>query len=116
MILKALYDYYQMCGDLAPIGMEYKELGFILVISKNGSFVRFEDHRIDSKTANSFLVKKHVGRSSGIAPNYLYDNSSYVFGYAKEKSDKALECFTAFRNKVYEICELFPNISYLKAL
>ena len=102
MILKALYDYYQRCGDLAPIGMEYKELGFILVISKNGSFVRFEDHRIDSKTANSFLVKKHVGRSSGIAPNYLYDNSSYVFGYAKEKSDKALECFTAFRNKVYE--------------
>ena len=39
MILKALYDYYQRCGDLAPIGMEYKELGFILVISKNGSFV-----------------------------------------------------------------------------
>ena len=75
MILKALYDYYQRCGDLAPIGMEYKELGFILVISKNGSFVRFEDHRIDSKTANSFLVKKHVGRSSGIAPNYLYDKS-----------------------------------------
>ena len=104
MILKALYDYYQRCGDLAPIGMEYKELGFILVISKNGSFVRFEDHRIDSKTANSFLVKKHVGRSSGIAPNYLYDNSSYVFGYAKEKSDKALECFTAFIGVICTHC------------
>ena len=29
MILKALYDYYQRCGDLAPIGMEYKELKII---------------------------------------------------------------------------------------
>ena len=54
MILKALYDYYQRCDDLAPFGMEKKELGFILVISKNGSFVRFEDHRKDSKTANFF--------------------------------------------------------------
>lgn len=116
MILKALYDYYQRCGDLAPFGMEYKELGFILVISNTGNFLRFEDNRKDSKSATSFLVKKHVGRSSGIAPNYLYDNSSYVFGYAKGKSDKALECFTAFRNKVHEICKLFPNNSDLKAL
>ena len=48
MILKALYDYYQRCGDLAPIGMEYKELGFILVISKNGSFVRFKRNNLIS--------------------------------------------------------------------
>ena len=32
MILKALYDYYNRCGDLAPTGMEYKEISFLVVI------------------------------------------------------------------------------------
>ena len=33
MILKALYDYYHRSGDdVAPFGLEYKEIGFIIVI------------------------------------------------------------------------------------
>ena len=43
MILKALYDYYNRCGDLPMPGMEEKEIGFIIVLSKEGRFVRFED-------------------------------------------------------------------------
>lgn len=32
MILKALYDYYHRSGDdVAPFGLEYKEIGFIIV-------------------------------------------------------------------------------------
>ena len=31
MILKALYDYYHRSGDdVAPFGLEYKEIGFII--------------------------------------------------------------------------------------
>ena len=29
MILKALYDYYQRCENMAPTGMEYKEIAFL---------------------------------------------------------------------------------------
>ena len=43
MILKALYDYYNRCGNLPMPGMEEKEIGFILVVSKEGRFVSFED-------------------------------------------------------------------------
>lgn len=82
MILKALYDYYNRCGNLPAPGMELKEIGFIIVISNEGKFIRFEDRRIDKKSAQQFLVKKSVGRSSAPVANYLYDNSQYVFGYS----------------------------------
>ena len=82
MILKALYDYYNRCGDLPMPGMEEKEIGFIIVLSKEGRFVRFEDCRTGKSQARTYLVKKHVGRSSAIVANYLYDNSTYVLGYA----------------------------------
>ena len=87
MILKALYDYYHRCGDLPRKGMELKEIGFLIVINKEGQFIRFEDRRLDRRTAQKFLVKKQVGRASNIAPNYLYDNSKYVFGYSKKRDD-----------------------------
>ena len=33
MILKALYDYYHRSGNLPTMGMELKEIGFIIVIT-----------------------------------------------------------------------------------
>ena len=75
MLLKALYDYYHRSGNLPTMGMELKEIGFIIVIDKCGNFLRFEDRRIDKKSAQQFLVKKSVGRSSAPVANYLYDNS-----------------------------------------
>lgn len=85
MILKALYDYYHRCGNLPAPGMEEKEIGFLIVISKDGKFLRFEDCRIDNKHAKTFLVKKHVGRSSAAVANYLYDNSAYTLGISDRK-------------------------------
>lgn len=116
MILKALYDYYHRSDDMPAYGMEYKELGFILVIDENGEFQYFEDNRKDSKSATSFLVKKHVGRTSAIEANYLYDNSSYVFGYSRSDVVKDIKCFAAFKKKVKEISEMFPNDRDLNAL
>lgn len=86
MILKALYDYYNRCGNLPMQGMEEKEIGFLIVISGSGKFLRFEDCRIDNKHARTYLVKKHVGRSSAAVANYLYDNSAYVFGFSDRKN------------------------------
>ena len=69
MILKALYDYYHRSGDLPVLGMELKEIGFIIVIDKYGNFLRFEDTRIHKNSAQKFLVKKSVGRSSAPVAN-----------------------------------------------
>mgnify|MGYP004456381407 CR=1 FL=1 len=153
MILKALYDYYNRCDNLPKSGLEAKEIGFVIVISKNGEFRYIEDCRIDSKQARTYFVKKSVGRSSGILPNYLYDNSVYVLNYddklvqarhyvndkrecyengmlsskdkkhyedSKKYINKAEkrnpECYASFKNKILDICRLYPNNQALLAL
>ena len=107
MILQALYDYYHRCGNLPRKGMELKEIGFLIVVDKEGHFLRFEDRRIDKKQAQKFLVKKHVGRTSALAANWLYDNSGYVFGYS-DKGD-AMSQYRTFKDKVKSILESHPN-------
>lgn len=129
MILKALYDYYNRCGNLPASGMEEKGIGFVIVISKEGKFVRFEDCRIDNKQAKTYLVKKHVGRASGVVANYLYDNSSYVLGYAenakakkdvkeqtKKHPDRENACLEAFKEKVFSIYKTYPYSIDLAAI
>lgn len=114
MILKALYDYYERKGDLPRKGMELKEIGFLIVIDKKGNFVRFEDRRIDRNRAQSFLVKKHVNRTSAPLANYLYDNSAYVLGYS-EKGDGE-KCFDTFKAKVKSILQEYPQNDDIKAI
>lgn len=110
MILKALYDYYHRSGDLPVFGMELKEIGFIIVIDKNGKFIRFEDRRIDKKSAQQFLVKKSVGRSSAPVANYLYDNSQYVFGYSdKGDMETMRKYFDTFKDQIKKVYDLFPD-------
>ena len=107
MILKALYDYYNRCNNLPASGMEEKEIGFVIVISKEGNFVRFEDCRIDNKQARTYLVKKHVGRSSAVVANYLYDNSAYVLGYAEnEKAKKDVDNQTNLKSATCNIFDI----------
>ena len=107
MILQTLYDYYHRCGDLPQKGMELKEIGFLIVIDKEGHFLRFEDRRIDKKQAQRFLVKKHVGRTSALSANHLYDNSGYVFGYS-DKGDVMAQ-YQTFKDKVKRIFDLHPD-------
>lgn len=107
MILQALYNYYHRCGNLPRKGMELKEIGFLIVIDKDGHFLRFEDRRIDKKQAQKYLVKKHVGRTSALLANCLYDNSGYVFGYS-DKGDVTAQYHT-FKEKVKSIYESHPN-------
>ena len=115
MILQALYDYYNRSkGNLPTFGRELKEIGFLIVIDKNGNFLRFEDRRKDKKQAQKFLVKKSVGRSSAPVANYLYDNSAYVFGYS-DKGD-AMKYFDTFKRKVKDIYEAKPDNNDLKAI
>lgn len=114
MILQALYDYYHRCSNMPQKGMELKEIGFLIVIDKKGHFLRFEDRRIDKKQAQRFLVKKHVGRTSALTANYLYDNSSYVFGYS-DKGDVTAQYHT-FKNEVKRIYGLYPDNEAISAV
>lgn len=110
MILKELYEYYNRCDNLPKRGMEEKEIGFLLVLSRDGLFLRFEDCRIDRDHARVFLVKKHVGRSCGKVANYLYDNSDYVLGFLDKKDINRLE------DQLHNMESSFGNVEEINRL
>lgn len=112
MILKALYDYYERSKDKLPVyGRELKEVGFLIVIDKDGHFLRFEDRRKDKKQAQRFLVKKHVGRTCAVVANCLYDNSGYVFGYSEKGDVQAqYQCFKDMVNNIFKKHSNQPDI------
>lgn len=118
MILKALYDYYHRCkGALPAFGKELKEIGFLIVIDREGNFLRFEDRRIDSKHAHTFIVNKQIGRTSAPVANYLYDSSAYVFGYSDKKDfDGCRKYLETFKKKVAEIYKAAPDNADITAM
>lgn len=88
MILQALYDYYQRKADdpesgIAPEGFEWKELPFLIVIDREGTFVTLEDTREGEgkkKRARAWLVPTNGKRTAGIKASLLWDNIEYVLG------------------------------------
>lgn len=87
MILKALYDYYHRCGDLAPTGMEYKEISFLIILNERGDFVRIEDTRDENKNGRKFLVIKGSRTGTTPKPYLFWDNVEYTLNYTKSHSE-----------------------------
>lgn len=113
MILRALYDYYNRCEGLAQKGLELKEIGYLIVIDKDGSFLRIESRMKDKKTAQAFIVLQTVKRSGKkYIPNYLWDNYEYVIGGSGESSKKN----KTFINMIAAFKEQAVNDSYLDAI
>ena len=92
MILQALYDYYERkakLGEIAPIGFEWKQIPFLIVIDKDGNLKRLKDTRekVENKlVGKSFLVPQSIGRSGKNAWQttfLLWDHYGYVLGYPK---------------------------------
>lgn len=130
-MLKALYDYYHRSGDnVAPLGLEYKEIGFIIVIDKDGNLCRIEDNPVEK------LVAKTNGRTGTKSlPNHLWDNFSYVLGISnatihindeelkpekeaeyKKKIAKNVRNHLAFLEYVNDLSSQYPYDEDLKAV
>ena len=119
MILKALYDYYQAMaklGKVAPSGMEWKAIPFIIVIDEDGTFRRVIDTRDkENKQGREYLVAKAKGRSglkSFAISQILWDHSGYILGIptddSEEKQVMAPKQHEAFKQELTKLRELFP--------
>ena len=127
MILKALYDYYQAMAELgkvAPSGMEWKAIPFIIVIDEDGTFRRVIDTRDkENKQGREYLVAKAKGRSgskSYAIAQILWDHSGYVLGIptddSEEKQVMAPKQHKAFKQELCKLRELFPENKGFKAI
>lgn len=117
MILQELHRYYQrktreLNTDLPPIGFEYIQLSYVLVINAQGELLDIIP-RIQGKGKNKFipaeLVPQSVKRASGIKANLLWDNIEYLLGFdinSKGKPERTQNCFDAFVGK---IADSFPH-------
>jgi CRISPR-associated protein Csd1 len=92
MILQSLYEYYERKSklrDIAPVGFEWKQIPFLIVLDKEGNLRGLKDTReINEKKliAKSFLIPQSVVRSGSASwkkANLLWDHYGYVLGYPK---------------------------------
>lgn len=90
MILQALCEYYDRkaaLGTLPPIGREWNPIPYLVVIDKDGDFIRLEstqEGKGKNQHAKKFLVCHAYGRSgrnSWEVANSLWDHYGYVFGF-----------------------------------
>ena len=109
MILQALKEYYDRKAadpesNIAPIGWEWKEIPYVVVISLNGKLVQLEcTYEGSGKTqrAKKFLIPQAVKKTSGIASNLLWDNPEYTLGVSlKGKPERLQEQHDAFKKAV----------------
>ena len=99
MILQALKEYYDRKvmdpeSGIAPLGWEWKEIPFNIVLDNEGVFVQFDDNREGEgtkKRGKSFLVPQGVKKTSGVAANLLWDSAGYVLGIANTEGLNADE-------------------------
>lgn len=127
MILQALKEYYdRKAADpesgIAPLGWERKELPFLIAVDLKGHFVGIEDTRVlkgKKKIAKAFVVPQSVKRSSGIAPNLLWDNVEYISGNPSKdpsKKERAVEAHISFKNRIREYSGINEIDAVLKFL
>lgn len=114
MILQSLVQYYESLekkGEISRPGWSRVKVAFALELTENGELNRvipLKTEKIKGKKtvweAPAVTVPQMVTRSSGIAPNFLCDNSSYILGIDnKGKPMRSLDCFSAAKDKHLEI-------------
>lgn len=110
MILQSLVQYYEAMerkGEITRPGWSKAKVSFALEITESGELSRVIPLKFETvkgkKTvweAMSVTVPQMVTRSSGIASNFLCDNSSYILGIDnKGKPKRSMDCFLAAKDK-----------------
>lgn len=89
--LASLYDRMADAGEAPRRGYSTEKIGAEVVIDRDGALVAINPKLVpDGKrmVAAQIAVPAAVKRSSGIAPNFLWDKTAYVLGVTAQKDDK----------------------------
>ncbi len=103
--LARLYDDLLRRGEISPPGWSSVKVGFAVCLDEEGSAVQFlplvQEVEKGGKTVTVNQTKTlpaPVKRSSGISPNFLWDNSQYILGVdGKGNPTRSKECFLSCR-------------------
>lgn len=110
MILQSLVRYYEALekkGKITKPGWCMAKVSFALDISEKGELCGLIPLKIEKEQGKkkvqipqTLMVPQMVTRSSGVASNFLCDNSSYFLGADnKGKPKRSMECFQCAKEK-----------------
>lgn len=108
MILQALTEYYQTLiarNEIAPPGWGQVKVSFALCLDTDGRLEQVISLQTEQPRGKKMVLVPQekrlpapVKRSSGVAANFLWDNSSYLLGIDnKGKPQRTQQCFQASR-------------------
>jgi CRISPR-associated protein Csd1 len=96
VIIQALCDYYERKmidpdSGMAPLGLEQKEIKFVIEIDEEGKFLNLKDMREGEKGRIYLLPQseKRSGINSWQKPFLLWDHYGFVLGQPKKEDSEA---------------------------
>lgn len=86
-LLSALVRAYDRLPDAPPYGFSSEKIGFCVILNPDGTVAEVADLRDTDKkrTPRVMMVPQAKKRTVGVAPNFLWDKTSYVLGVTSEK-------------------------------
>lgn len=114
MILQSLVQYYEALverGEVTKPGWCRAKVSFALNLSAEGDLTGVLPLRVSEERGKKtvmipqqMVVPEMISRSSGVAANFLCDNSSYFLGIDnKGKPDRSKECFLCAAQKHQDV-------------
>jgi CRISPR-associated protein Csd1 len=101
-ILASLNRAYGRLPDAAPFGYSQQKIGFLISLNENGSVANLVHLRTGDgkkKLAPLMQVPQPTKRTAGIAPNFLWDKTSYVLGITAGEGKRVAEEHAAFKDR-----------------
>jgi CRISPR-associated protein Csd1 len=101
-ILASLNKAYARLKGAAPFGYSQEKVGFVISLNENGTVANVTDMRVGEgrkRIAPLMQVPQPTKRTAGIAPNFLWDKSSYVLGVTAGEGKRVLEEHAAFKDR-----------------
>lgn len=101
-ILASLVRAYERLPDAPPFGYSMQNIGVLVSLNGDGSVAGVIDRRDGEgkrRKPRPMLVPQPVKRTAGIAPNFLWDKTSYVLGVTAGEGRRTAEEHAAFRER-----------------
>lgn len=97
--LASLVRAYERMKDAPPFGYSAEKIGFLISLREDGTVASVTDLREGDgkkKASKILFVPQPIKRTSGVAPNFFWDKSSYVLGVTASEGKRTLEEHAAF--------------------
>ncbi len=98
-ILASLVRAYDRLPDAPAVGYSAEKIGFLISLNRDGTVAHVIDLRTGEgkkKSPKAMLVPQAVKRTVAIAPNFLWDKTSYVLGVTAGEGKRVADEHAAF--------------------